>query len=123
MEKRALSLLSLLLFVFLAAGCSMFDSKPEAAPVMTSTRWFLGESVKYELQGTSSEALMGRAEVLQKRVSLKRDEQPGDQEMAIYRLYVKADTNQDQVITDQEAEAFFKWYQMQFNAHVGSIKF
>ena len=120
--KRALSaVLMLLSFMFLTVGCATSGPKPETAPVFTTgdTRSFFGDTVQFERQGKAGE-IMDKAEELQKRISKEKND--SNVELSLYRLYVKADPKHDHVITEGNAAAFWKWYQNEFDAHIGSIK-
>lgn len=120
--KRARLYVVLSIVVFFVGGCATSGPKPEAAtPTFTAndTRQFFGETVQFERQGKAGE-IMDKAEALQKMIS-KENNDP-NVEMSLYRLYVKADPGHIHVITEQNAIAFWKWYQTEFDTHIGSIK-
>lgn len=123
MKSRAsLSWVLALFFVLLASGCAISDPKPQAVPMITDTQEFFEDTVKFERRGGKVVEIMDRAGMLQKMISSKDKNDPNP-EMSLYRLYVKADTDHDHVITEQEAEIFWTWYQRQFDANIGPIKF
>lgn len=83
---------------------------------------FLGDTFQFERQGKAVEIM----DKVQKNQEIVLNVKDGpDFERVIYSLYVKADLDSDHVISEKEAETFWKLYQKQFDAHmgVGQIKF
>ncbi|MDO8231788.1 MAG: hypothetical protein Q7T37_01100 [bacterium] len=118
MMKRHAGLVLMLFFAFLAAGCAAFNSKPS----FVDTKMFLGDTFQFERQGKAVEIM----DKVQKNQEIVLNVKDGPNfERVIYSLYVKADLDSDHVISEQEAETFWRLYQKQFDAHmgVGQIKF
>lgn len=116
--KKHVGLILLLFFMFLAAGCAVFTPKPS----FVDTKMFLGDTFQFERQGKAVEIM----DKVQKNQEIVLNVKDGpDFERVIYSLYVKADLDSDHVISEKEAETFWKLYQKQFDAHmgVGQIKF
>lgn len=117
MEKRAWSLVLVLLFVFVT-GCVTPDVKPVVAPPAPEiTKDFRNGIFQFLLRGEAVH-FMEKVEAVQEET--EKGKSPKEIEESIYQMYVKADTDRDHVITPEEAKAFWTLYQRQYDNQMGS---
>ena len=117
MEKRAWSLVLVLLFVFVT-GCVTPDVKPVVAPPTPEiTKDFRNGIFQFVLRGEAV-PIMEKVEAVQEET--QKGKSPKEIEESIYQMYVKADTDRDHVLTSEEAKTFWTLYQRQYDNQMGS---
>ena len=145
--QRLAGLCSVLFIMSLLAGCAGVTEQeikpvavapPSPLSAMKNTREFFNSSASYITIGSATQVMDSLENLEPKRQALLK-KNPGkdaaaqdkggkavegdELEVAIYRMYLQADTNQNGEIDEGEARAFKNIYMAGFNARVGAIKY
>lgn len=141
--QRFARLCAVLFMVSLLAGCAgvteqetklVAAAPPSPLSAMKTPREFFNETVTYVRIGSATQIMDSLEHLEPKRQALLK-KKPGKElvqekviegdelELAIYTMYLQADTNKNAEIDEAEAAAFKTVYMAGFNSRVGSIKF